>query len=227
MATAEPDRKKLYVRGAVTNTLGLLTLFGISCIREGLWLYVAIALGLQYAVFAYADTYVPEPPHCAYRLRVPASCVAYVSEAQGSDCATARTPYQPRVCRTCRVPCGAPQVFALHGLPHRSEKYYDLSGSFTHLAVVAASLFETRARTPRQQLLSLGSAVWMTRLALLTSRSDAGRSATGEPPGRRLGHGQRLAQAHLGSASPCLVASPTTGASAPSCTFGSSRTVYP
>ena len=110
MATAEPDRKKLYVRGAVTNTLGLLVLFGISCIREGLWLYVAIALGLQYAVFAYADTYVPEPPHCTYRLRVPASCVAYVPEAQGSDCATARTPYQPRACRTCRVPCGgAPQ----------------------------------------------------------------------------------------------------------------------
>ena len=104
MTTPEPDRKKLYVRGAVTNTLGLLILFAISRIREGLWLYVTIAIGLQYA------------------------------------------------------------VFALHGLPNRSEKYYDLSGSFTHLAVVAASLFETRARTPRQQLLSLGSAVWMTRL---------------------------------------------------------------
>ena len=96
--------QKLNVRGAVTNALGLLVLFGISCIREGLWLYVAIACAIQYA------------------------------------------------------------VFALHGLPHRSEKYYDLSGSFTHLAVVAASLFETRARTPRQQLLSLGSVVWMTRL---------------------------------------------------------------
>ena len=84
MATAEPDRKKLYVRGAVTNTLGLLVLFGISCIREGLWLYVAIAIGLQYAVFAYADTYVPEPPHCTYGLRVLVSCVLFVPEAQGS-----------------------------------------------------------------------------------------------------------------------------------------------
>ena len=101
MATAEPDRKKLYVRGAVTNSLGLLTLFGISCIREGLWLYVAIALGLQYAVFAYADTYVPEPPHCTYRLRVPASCVAYVPEAQGSCVHRTRT--SPG-CRTYRVP---------------------------------------------------------------------------------------------------------------------------
>eukprot|EP00964_Phaeocystis_antarctica_P150597 scaffold118035_cov63-Phaeocystis_antarctica.AAC.3 len=39
-------------------------------------------------------------------LRVPASCVAYVPEAQGSCCATVRTPYayQPRPCRTYRVP---------------------------------------------------------------------------------------------------------------------------
>ncbi len=40
-------------------------------------------------------------------------------------------------------------VFVLHGLPQRSEKFYDLSGSFTHLAVVATSLFaERRARRP-------------------------------------------------------------------------------
>ena len=32
----------------------------------------------------YADTCVPEPPYCTYGLRVPASCVLYVSEAQGS-----------------------------------------------------------------------------------------------------------------------------------------------
>eukprot|EP00964_Phaeocystis_antarctica_P116900 scaffold80755_cov61-Phaeocystis_antarctica.AAC.4 len=31
----------------------------------------------------YADTYVPEPPCCTYRLRVPASCVLYVPKAQG------------------------------------------------------------------------------------------------------------------------------------------------
>ena len=31
-----------------------------------------------------ADTHVPWPPHCTYGLRVPASCVLYVPEAQGS-----------------------------------------------------------------------------------------------------------------------------------------------
>lgn len=31
-------------------------------------------------------------------------------------------------------------VYLLHGLPFNSEKYYDLSGSATHFAVVAASL---------------------------------------------------------------------------------------
>ena len=45
-----------------------------------------------------ADPRVPGPPYCAYRRRLPASCVAYVPEAQGSWCATVRTPYtyQPR-----------------------------------------------------------------------------------------------------------------------------------
>lgn len=32
-------------------------------------------------------------------------------------------------------------VFIVHGLPNRSEKYYDLSGSLTHFAVVAVSLW--------------------------------------------------------------------------------------
>ena len=31
-------------------------------------------------------------------------------------------------------------VFILHGCPFNSEKFYDLSGSATHFAVVAASL---------------------------------------------------------------------------------------
>eukprot|EP00964_Phaeocystis_antarctica_P116026 scaffold79998_cov33-Phaeocystis_antarctica.AAC.1 len=49
-------------------------------------------------VCACADPYVPEPRYCTYRPRV--------SEAQGSCCATVRTPYacQPRVCRTYGVP---------------------------------------------------------------------------------------------------------------------------
>ena len=51
---------------------------------------------------------VPGPPYCTYGLRVPASCVRYVPEAQGSlpRAATAvRTPhtYRPRACRTCRT----------------------------------------------------------------------------------------------------------------------------
>jgi hypothetical protein len=31
-------------------------------------------------------------------------------------------------------------IYLLHGLPFKSEKLYDLSGSATHFAVVAASL---------------------------------------------------------------------------------------
>ena len=44
-------------------------------------------------------------PHCAYGLRVPASCVLYVPEAQGSL-------HQPRACLAYRAPCGAPQYTA-------------------------------------------------------------------------------------------------------------------
>ena len=31
-------------------------------------------------------------------------------------------------------------VFLIHGLPNSSEKFYDLSGSFTHLALVLTCL---------------------------------------------------------------------------------------
>lgn len=56
-------------------------------------------------------------------------------------------------------------VFVLHGLPHRSEKYYDLSGSFTHFAVVATALVtEGPTHSPRQLFCSLAAVVWMTRL---------------------------------------------------------------
>ena len=53
--------------------------------------------------------------YCTYGQRVPASCVLYVPEARGSlpwASRTVRTPYayQPRACRTYRVPCGEPQV---------------------------------------------------------------------------------------------------------------------
>ena len=35
-------------------------------------------------VSACVGTYVPGPPHCTYAVRVPASCVLYVPEAQDS-----------------------------------------------------------------------------------------------------------------------------------------------
>ena len=46
-------------------------------------------------------------PHCAYGLRVPASCVLYVPEAQGSL-------HQPRACRAYRVPW---RCTAVHRVP--------------------------------------------------------------------------------------------------------------
>jgi len=55
-------------------------------------------------------------------------------------------------------------VFFLHGLPRRSEKYYDLSGSLTHFALVAASACASRVSGPRATLLGLLSVVWLARL---------------------------------------------------------------
>ena len=50
---------------------------------------------------------VPGPPYCAYGLRVPACCVLYVPEAQGS------LPLREDYCAYDRVPCGAPQVLLM------------------------------------------------------------------------------------------------------------------
>lgn len=56
-------------------------------------------------------------------------------------------------------------VFAFHGLPFSSEKFYDLSGSLTHFAAIATPMISvTRPRTPRQLLIAFFSIVWMTRL---------------------------------------------------------------
>lgn len=56
-------------------------------------------------------------------------------------------------------------VFLTHGLPNRSEKFYDLSGSCTHLAVVVASLVrEQKVRSIRQVFTAVAATVWMTRL---------------------------------------------------------------
>jgi len=56
-------------------------------------------------------------------------------------------------------------VFILHGLPNRSEKFYDLSGSLTHLAVVGTALLvEDEKKNGRQLFAALAATVWMTRL---------------------------------------------------------------
>lgn len=67
---------------------------------------------------------------------------------------------------TVKIATGAQiAVYLLHGLPNKSEKFYDLSGSFTHLSVVLAALFQRRmVRSPRQLFLAITSCLWMTRL---------------------------------------------------------------
>ena len=56
-------------------------------------------------------------------------------------------------------------VFLAHGLPQRSEKFYDLSGSFTHLALVLTSLLsQRRNRSARQLFVAVASTMWLTRL---------------------------------------------------------------
>jgi len=56
-------------------------------------------------------------------------------------------------------------TFFFHALPFSSEKYYDISGSVTHFAVVLTSLLQrTQIRTPRQIMAALCSVLWMTRL---------------------------------------------------------------
>lgn len=98
------DTAKMYIRGTVSNGVGLTLLYLISRFLD-LWVYAGVALGLQMVVF-----------------------------------------------------------FA-HGLPNRSEKFFDLSGSFTHLALVAVALMrEQRVRTIRQVFTAVASVIWMTRL---------------------------------------------------------------
>ena len=68
------------------------------------------------------ETYAPVRPYCTYGLRVPASFVPCVLEAQsslprqGGEGATVRTPYmyQPRACRTYRVPGTTGSLSAAH-----------------------------------------------------------------------------------------------------------------
>lgn len=56
-------------------------------------------------------------------------------------------------------------VYLFHGLPFRSEKFYDLSGSVTHFSIVVASLTLTSStKSPRQIMIALSSVIWMVRL---------------------------------------------------------------
>lgn len=80
-------------------------------------------------------------------------------------------------------------VFAFHGLPKLSEKYYDLSGSATHFAVVAASIGNPGPHTacpPWCSVLVLcaGALSWcsvmvltLPSLCLWTARCPGGASA--------------------------------------------------
>jgi len=104
MVSSESKEKTLLVRGMISNG-GALLILGLLGYFLNIGFYVAIACGIQYA------------------------------------------------------------VFFMHGLPYCSEKFYDLSGSFTHFAVVMSCMTRnTRVRSARQVLAALASTVWMTRL---------------------------------------------------------------
>lgn len=93
---AKPEEKKtwgqMFLLGIFNNSFPLALLFCVGRFL-GLWKYVFIALGMQWA------------------------------------------------------------IFLLHGLPFQSERFYDLSGSMTHFAVVLASLmsldFSEPVKSPR------------------------------------------------------------------------------
>mmetsp|Transcript_3268 Transcript_3268/g.7641 ORF Transcript_3268/g.7641 Transcript_3268/m.7641 type:complete len:287 (+) Transcript_3268:181-1041(+) len=55
-------------------------------------------------------------------------------------------------------------VFMVHGLPNMSEKFYDASGSLTHLALILVSFVNDTHRHPRQIMCSVFGIIWLTRL---------------------------------------------------------------
>ncbi len=56
-------------------------------------------------------------------------------------------------------------VFLVHGYPQNSEKFYDASGSATHLALIVTSLLAVPCPMhPRQILVSVFCVMWLTRL---------------------------------------------------------------
>eukprot|EP00466_Bigelowiella_natans_P008402 jgi/Bigna1/91805/estExt_fgenesh1_pg.C_1210001 len=55
-------------------------------------------------------------------------------------------------------------VFIFHGWPYMSEKYYDASGSATHLSLILISLLENPNASRRQIMCSVFGIIWATRL---------------------------------------------------------------
>jgi steroid 5-alpha reductase family enzyme len=55
-------------------------------------------------------------------------------------------------------------VYLVHGLPFNSEKYYDCSGSLTHLALFLTSMMTSETITRRQIVNTFFGVIWLTRL---------------------------------------------------------------
>lgn len=56
-------------------------------------------------------------------------------------------------------------VYGAHGMPHMSEKFFDSSGSLTHIAVMVSSLIGGGGtRSARQILMTVCGVMWATRL---------------------------------------------------------------
>mmetsp|Transcript_6007 Transcript_6007/g.18876 ORF Transcript_6007/g.18876 Transcript_6007/m.18876 type:complete len:279 (+) Transcript_6007:86-922(+) len=55
-------------------------------------------------------------------------------------------------------------VYLVDGLPNRTERCYDLSGSATHVCVVVMAVLLAPRKTPRHLLASFAAVVWAARL---------------------------------------------------------------
>ena len=122
------------------------------------------------------DTHVSGPPCCMYGLRVPASCVRHVREAQGNWCATVRTPYAYQPPGVPYVPRSvAPQVLlrAEHDLGHGRLRRRRLR---QHQQRRVARLRRFRRRPPRLQP---RPAAWLRLPGLTRTSRGLGTVRTG------------------------------------------------
>jgi len=55
-------------------------------------------------------------------------------------------------------------VFACHGFPNNSEKFYDASGSATHLLLIVSSLLSQDTHHPRNIITAVMVIMWLVRL---------------------------------------------------------------